>query len=733
MSHEYFATAPKGTTELLAEELGALGAADLRVHVGGVSFTGDLALGYRACLWSRVANRILLVLARFPAADEAALYTGVAALDWSLHLRPTGTLAVDAVTTRSHLTHSQFLAQRTKDAVVDQLRDADGRRPGVDTRHPDVRLNLHLDRDRAQLALDLAGESLHRRGYRTAQGAAPLKENLAAAILLRARWGAIAARGGTLVDPMCGAGTFLVEAAMIAGDVAPGLLRGEFKGAGWLQFEIATWEALCAEARDRAAAGRARVPRIVGSDADPRMVALARRNVAQAGFEEFIKVVARDLLDATPPPDAPPGLLVSNPPYGERLGAGEDLAALYRTLGRRLREHFQGWEVALLLGDSRLGHALGIRAQRAHPLFNGALECTLLRLTVDPAHFAPDAPPGSARVLRAQQRIARRDSPSPGGAMFANRIRKNLQHLGRWARRQGVTCYRLYDADMPEYALAIDLYQADTLWVHVQEYAPPGTIDEAQARTRLDDALAGLPSLLDVPAEQIVYKRRQRQRGSAQYERIAEAGNFLEVAEQGLRFRVNLRDYLDTGLFLDHRLTRALVRARASGTDMLNLFAYTGSASVYAAAGGARSTLSIDMSATYCMWARQNLALNGFGLPKHEVVQADCLTWLAAPPDRRFGLVFLDPPSFSNSKRMEGTLDIQRDHARLIAQAATLLAPGGTLIFSTNLRRFVLDVTALGDYAIADRTRETLPEDFRRNPRIHQCYEITRRAAAPHR
>ena len=262
--------------------------------------------------------------------------------------------------------------------------------------------------------------------------------------------------------------------------------------------------------------------------------------------------------------------------------------------------------------------------------------------------------------------------------------------------------------------------------MHVQEYAAPASVEEQKARARLDEALSVLAEVFEVPTEQIIFKRRLRQRGTAQYERLSESQNFLEVLEGGLRFRVNLRDYLDTGLFFDHRQTRGLLRERAPGLDVLNLFAYTGTASVYAAAGGARSTTSLDMSATYCQWARQNLALNGFGLPTHQVVHAECVSWLQRVPDSKYGLIFLDPPTFSNSKRMDGTLDIQRDHIDLIQQALRWLTPTGTLIFSTNLRRFRLDTVGLNGLNIRDLSRETLPPDFKRNARIHQCFELSR-------
>jgi len=230
--------------------------------------------------------------------------------------------------------------------------------------------------------------------------------------------------------------------------------------------------------------------------------------------------------------------------------------------------------------------------------------------------------------------------------------------------------------------------------------------------------------VLDVPVERIVFKRRERQRGTAQYEKQAEAGNFIEVQEDGLRLLVNLRDYLDTGLFLDHRVTRGLIREFAQGQDFLNLFAYTGTATVHAAAGGARTTTSVDLSATYTSWARRNLALNGFPVYQHQVLVADCMRWLVEAPISPCGLIFLDPPTFSNSKRMEDTLDVQRDHQFLIQQSLRRLRPGGMLVFSTNLRRFKLDTSAFPGAQIEDWSARTLPVDFARNPRIHQCFAI---------
>jgi 23S rRNA (guanine2445-N2)-methyltransferase / 23S rRNA (guanine2069-N7)-methyltransferase len=279
----------------------------------------------------------------------------------------------------------------------------------------------------------------------------------------------------------------------------------------------------------------------------------------------------------------------------------------------------------------------------------------------------------------------------------------------------------VYDADLPEYAVAVDLYDG---WAHVQEYAPPTTVDPVKARRRLREVMAVVPEVLGIPPMHAVLKVRRPQRGTDQYQKLQDQGRFLEVEEGGLRFLVNLTDYLDTGLFLDHRLTRRLIRELAPGRRFLNLFAYTGTATVYAAAGGAASTTTVDLSTTYLDWARRNLDLNGFTGPEHGFVRVDCLEWLEGGGNA-YDLIFLDPPTFSNSKSMDGTLDVQRDHAGLIRAAMRRLAPAGVLIFSTNFRRFRLDQAVAEEFQVTDITRQTIPPDFARNPRIHSCFRIT--------
>ncbi|PWK92675.1 bifunctional 23S rRNA (guanine(2069)-N(7))-methyltransferase RlmK/23S rRNA (guanine(2445)-N(2))-methyltransferase RlmL [Fulvimonas soli] len=712
----FFATCPKGLEYLLKDELAALGAAGVREALAGVHFEGTLETAYRACLWSRLASRVLLPLAEFDAPDDEALYAGVQAVDWGAHLAPHGTLAVDAHVAQSRLTHSQFVAQRAKDAVVDQFRQREGARPGVDTGEPDLRLNLRLKRDRATLSIDLAGAPLHRRGWRERQGEAPLKENLAAAMLLRARWPELYAGGGALLDPMCGSGTILIEAALMAADVAPGLRREYFGLLGWKGHDIALWRGLLDEANRRAEQGlRGLRACFFGSDADPRMVQTAKRNAQEAGVAGFLTLERHDAAHAAPPAGYAHGLVITNPPYGERLGERAELPALYRALGAALRERFAGWRAAVLAGDAELGRAIGLHADRRYALYNGALETVLLLFEIRPQ----DAAPRERKPL------------SPGAQMLKNRLEKTVRHLRRRLQREGIHCWRAYDQDLPEYAAAIDVYAAASgdAWLHVQEYRAPAEIPAELARTRLREIVRVAGEVFAVPRGRIALKTRERGKGGAKYGQLDQRGEFVEVEEGGLKFLVNLTDYLDTGLFLDHRLVRARLRELAKGRRFLNLFAYTATASVYAAAGGARDTTSVDLSATYLDWASRNLALNGFSGERHRLAQADALDFLRR--DRgRYGLVYVDPPTFSNSKRAED-FDVQRDHAALLLACGERLADDGVIVFSNNFRRFRLDRAALeARFAIEDWSAASIPFDFARRADIHGCWLLRPHGAA---
>jgi 23S rRNA (guanine2445-N2)-methyltransferase / 23S rRNA (guanine2069-N7)-methyltransferase len=542
--------------------------------------------------------------------------------------------------------------------------------------------------------------------------------------LIRAGWPRIAAEGGALADPMCGVGTFLVEAALMAADIAPNLKRERWGFSNWLGHVPAIWKRLHAEAEQRAAVGLAKPPLwIRGYEADPRLIQPGRNNVERAGLSDWVKIYQGELGSFEPRPDQnQKGLVISNPPYGERLGDEASLLYLYQNLGERLRQACLGWEAAVFTGAPELGKRMGLRSHKQYSFWNGALACKLLLIKVQTEQFVT----GERRAREDDQEPVS-EAPqqarlSEGGQMFANRLQKNLKQLGKWARREGIECYRLYDADMPEYAVAVDLYRD---WVHVQEYAAPRSVDPDKAQARLLDALAAIPQALGVAQSRVAIKRRERQTGTKQYQRQAAQGEFMEVSEGGVKLLVNLTDYLDTGLFLDHRPLRLRLQREAAGKRFLNLFCYTATATVHAAKGGARSTTSVDLSKTYLDWARRNLALNGFS-DKHRLEQGDVMAWLGE--DRgEYELIFIDPPTFSNSKRMEGVFDVQRDHVELLDLAMARLARGGVLYFSNNFRKFQLDENLMARYQVEEISAQTLDADFARNPKIHRAWRFTAR------
>ncbi len=707
MEYPFFATTATGFEPQLAKEVRALGGVRLRPGLAGVAFDGTSTVAMNICLWSRVASRLLLPIARVPAAPVEAFHAALVQLPWEEHLPVDATLAVDFVGSNAAFRNTHFGALKVKDAVVDRFRALGRPRPSVDTERPDLRIHVRIQEDRARISLDLSGEGLHRRGWRVSPTEANLKETLAAGILLLADWPEVAAAGGGFADPMCGSGTFPIEAAWMAAGVAPGLSRTAFGFQKLPWFDTKEWPSLLAEARAKGQEGLSRLPPILAWDADPRAVNAARKNGAAAGLGEHIRFEQCAIEHLSLPSTLPFGLVVVNPPYGVRQGEEDELRFLYQKLGEQLRTGFPGWRQAVFTARDDLLHNMGERPTREYPLHNGPLPCRLwIR---DPS--LPDPAPATGRA----------DLPVNH---FANRLQKNLKQLLPWAKREGIECLRLYDADMPEYAAAVDRYGE---WIHIQEYHAPKTIDPQKARERFAEMVAGITQVLKVPSERICIKVRQPQSGATQYEKQADDRSLLAVTEGGLKFLVNLTDYLDSGLFLDQRQLRHHIRQLARGRRFLNLFGYTGSATVYAIDGGAQSSVLVDISHTYLAWAERNLILNGQKPgPQHQLIQADCLRWIEGQT-ARFDLIFLAPPTFSNSKRMAGDWDIIRDYGALLARCRTLLAPGGLLIFLTHARRFRLDPERVpADMRCTEITAQTIPRDFQRKAAFHRAWEMQR-------
>lgn len=729
MQYTIFITAPRGVEPLLVAELQQLGITTVKEARAGARATVTLAEMYRICLWSRLASRVLLQIASFPCATEDELYTGVHALDWNQQMSLDTRFAVTYTATQAAaINHTQYGAQRVKDAVVDWYREQTGERPTVDRDNPQIRINVHAEKTRATVSIDMSGESLHRRGYRAHTVAAPLKENLAAAVLAVLKW-PFDDKTTPVVDPMCGSATLLIEAFQKAADIAPGLLRLQWGFQKWPQHQPELWKQEVSAAKERQSAGLNELAGVeyAGFDQDRHALKAAQASVEAAGLQDHIvikhKPLRHHLTDEHEWPER--GFLVTNPPYGERLGEEEALKGLYETLGDLLKSRMQGWHAGLITGNPKLAHMLGLRSAKPRQLFNGAIPCKVLGFHVTEentarAHIPDDKP--------------KVDISNDGAQSYGNRLKKNLRHRNKWARREGLRAYRVYDKDLPEYAVAVDVYHCENGETHVlvQESKAPATIAASKAATRLAEAIAMTQQVFEVPAQHVHVKTRQRQLGNEQYQKSSDTAESYLVDEHGCLLEVNFDQYLDTGVFLDHRPIRRMFQQQARGAKMLNLFGYTGAASVQAALGGAAQVTTVDMSATYLEWAKRNFVHNGLAPQEHKFIQVDCTEWLsimqASPVRPRYDLIFLDPPTFSNSKRMEGTFDVQNDHRWMIEAVMDILADDGLLVFSTNYRRFKLDDELCERFAVQDITAISIPEDFARNQKIHYCYEITHTA-----
>ncbi len=787
MTFDLIATCGFGLEAVVARELAGLGYPARPVGVGRVLFCGGPEAVCRANLHLRAADRVLVRVGEFEARDFGALFEGVRALAWEEWIVPTGRFPVAGRSVRSVLSSVPACQRIVKKAIVERLRRAHGV-SDLPEAGPDFRVEVSLLKDVATLTLDTSGTGLHKRGYRPAVGEAALKETLAAGLVLLSGW----TGRRPLVDPFCGTGTIAIEAALFALGVAPGLKR-TFDAERWPAIPPELWASMREEARRRADHANERgglVHAIHASDIDERALALARGHAHAAGVERYIHFKRQHFADLNSKVEF--GMIVTNPPYGLRMGDQREVEALYRSFPGVLRR-LPTWSFHILSGRLDLEQLVGREATRRRKLYNARVECTfysflgpkppwMRRSPLPPeeggtADRAPAAAPVNevrdetceTPVGGAESESRPRTSPegevnpspappSPDGAgqesvpgpvfaadlrprdlkelaEFEARLSKNARHLRRWPRR-GVTCYRLYEKDCPDVPLVVDRYEH---FAHVVELEREHGRTPAQHAEWLDRARTIVARVLGIDAGDVFVKDKPRQRGLAQHERRGHQGRTAIVVEGGLRFEVNLSDYVDTGLFLDHRLTRGLVREAARGRRFLNLFCYTGAFTVYAAAGGAVSTTSVDLSNTYLEWAARNMALNGFEAPGavHRMVRCDALSFVEShTPGPLYDLAVVDPPTYSRSKRTREDWDVQEDHPRLLAGLIRLMAPGGVIFFSTNSRRFRLNEDGLRAAAgrrapaIREISDRTVPPDFR-NRRIHRCWRLDLDPSAP--
>ncbi|WP_237363555.1 bifunctional 23S rRNA (guanine(2069)-N(7))-methyltransferase RlmK/23S rRNA (guanine(2445)-N(2))-methyltransferase RlmL [Vibrio marisflavi] len=711
--HQYLAVTSNGLENLLAEELTELGISNPKPVQAGVKFKATNEQVYRCCLWSRLASRFVRVLSEFTCQDDMDLYLSATSINWVNSFHSTKKFIVDFNGTNREIRNSQYGAMKVKDAVVDSFEKKNLPRPSISKERPDLRIHVRLHRDKALIGIDMVGGGLHQRGYRPASGRAPLRETLATAIILRSGWD----KSRSLLDPMCGSGTLLIEAAMIASNMAPGLKRERWGFEALEDFQPESWAEIKSEANIQGRRGVKKVDcKFYGFDNDAKVLKIAQDNARRAGVDSLIEFKQADASTLTRPADFETGVIVSNPPYGERLGTQPGLIALYTTFGAQLKSEFGGSSASIFSSSNELLSCLRMRADKQFKLNNGALQCHQKNYLI------------STHTNSSEQK-SNGGEPQQSSVVapdFSNRLKKNITKIGKWARKEALDCYRIYDADLPEYNVAIDLYQDHLV---IQEYAAPKDIPEEKASRRLTDIIRAAINVTGIDANKVVLKVRQKQKGRSQYQKLSSESEQITANEYGVKLIVNLYDYLDTGLFLDHKLTRKMLGEMASGTDFLNLFAYTGSATVHAACGGAKSTTTVDMSKTYLDWAKENMKLNGQVGRQHSYEQADCLQWLENT-NKKFDLIFIDPPTFSNSKRMEQTFDVQRDHILLMKNLKRILKDGGTVVFSNNKRHFKMDVDGLSELGLDAKniSNKTLPLDFSRNKHIHNCWVITHKS-----
>ncbi len=708
---QLIATTTSGLEACVKRELQDMGFADAKVYSPGrIIFSANPAAIVTANLHLRTADRVLLVIGMFAANDFDELFEGTRALAWDKWIPADGQFPVRGRSYKSQLTSVPAVQRTVKKAIVEQLMAAHKTETLGETSTAAYAIEVALRDNTALLTLDTTGAGLNKRGYRAAAGPAPLKETLAAAMIQLSFW----KPDRPLIDPFCGSGTIAIEAAMIGRNIAPGLKRS-FSAELWPAIDAELWT----DAREKAEA--AIIPnlpqRIIANDIEPKAISLASYHAELAGVTDDIHFQAKPFEDLTSNREY--GCVICNPPYGRRLRETPDIAAVYNAMPEVFRM-LKTWSFYVLTSMD-LEKILSQKADRRRKLYNGQIECTYYQFH-GPRPPKPGAPP-----------VEEEDQPEPEAAfggvtekgseqvdIFINRLKKMARHRRRWPNK-GISCYRVYNRDIPEIPLAVDIYE-DCL--HIAEYDRPHERTAAGHVDWLEMLSAAAGEAMGIDAAKVYLKRRQRQRGTDQYDKAADQRNVYRVHEGELIFEVDLASYLDTGLFLDHRITRGMVRDESAGKRMLNLFAYTGAFSVYAAAGGAATTTTVDLSKTYLNWAKRNMVANGFTSDQHRFVQSDTMGYLADhAAGEHFDIAVIDPPTFSNSKRTEGVFDIQLDYADLINATARLMSKGGVIYFSTNFRKFRFDAAALGGMVAEEITDKTVPEDFA-NKRTHRCWRI---------
>lgn len=765
-------TCADGLENALLVELDLFALVGQIVRMGRVRVNVSLADFYKICLYSRVASRVLLPIGEYyfrqktqtinqvrenggqkstrtiktKVIDEdvpTALYEFASRYDWTSMFGVDNTFAIRLSTDKRLSVNQQFATLRIKDAVADCFNEKLGKRPNVD-KSPDFHIYAHATNELAELYLDLSGTSLHKRGYRVANTDAPLKENLASALLYECQWHK--GEHTAIIDPMCGSGTLITEALLMKTAYPVGIDKkaSDFGFYHWQYHDDNLWQTLANTALNNFHANLARLEQelikgdfiALALDANAHAVRACHKNLmasALAPIAQHVRLEQRSLAstkEVLMEINTAYPLVITNPPYGERLGESDFIKPLYHGLGLIMADglrHVGRADMAVLASHIEHADTLPISKPNTLKCHNGALSVYF-------RHGAIDFTKTDRLMHELIVNFHKKEINHPDSQEFINRLQKNIINLKKHAQKNHISNMRIYDADLPNYNVAIDIYGDK---IHVQEYAPPKQIPADVAKSRFNLVLSAIRKIFNVQRESIFIKTRMRQSGNDQYTKNIKEDNqkskkMYVAYEHGAYLYVNFTDYLDTGLFIDHRNIREMIKNASRGKHVLNLFAYTCTASVHSAMGGAKSVTSVDLSANYLNWGKQNFALNGLDLtattsdntPKYQFIATDVFDWLKNNTEQ-FEVIFIDPPTFSNSKKFQGTFDVQRDHVALISRAMNRLAPNGVLYFSNNFTKFVLDDEIKSRYEVTPITDKTIGVDFNLKKPIHQSFKIT--------
>lgn len=657
-----YASTNLGCEKLLKNELIFLGAKNLHIIKGGIYYEGEDLLLYRSLIWSRIASKIYICIKKFIINSNHDLYTNTYQIDWDKILYFNNTFLVKFKGNNDIIKNSLFGALTIKNAILDQFYEKYSIYPNINLINPDISVQALLTNNRINIMLNLSGNSLSQRGYRKFSNITSLKENLSAAIVLSSAW----KKNIPLIDPMCGSGTFLIEAAMIYSNRAPGLKRNKWGFQFWKGYNNFLWNEVLNEANKKFEMSIKKCHKnlFIGFDYNQKIIEQAKENAFNANVLEIIQFSKSNLNNITNPyKNKEMGVLLSNPPYEEKENTESELVALYIQISFMFEKHFKNWKLSIFTASEFLSSFLQIQAYEIFSFKSGLLNCFLKNY----------------KIL--SERLNHKNKE------YENRLKKNIKKLKKWNDWKKIDCFRIYDQDIPSYKIVVDMYKN---WLVIQEYQAPKEINIGDSYKRLCHAIYYTKEILSIPINNIVFKTRKKQKKKLQYQKLFNSKKFFIIQEYHAKLLVNLFDYVDTGLFLEHRRVRKLISTMSYGKDFLNLFAYTGSATVFAGLGGAKSTTTIDISNTYIQWSMRNMSINNIIGIQHSFIQSNCLEWIRSTY-QKFDLIFINPPTFSNSKKMKQVFELKKDYLDLLNILKKNLRKNGYIIFSSSTNNFKLN------------------------------------------